>query len=464
MSSIANITAKITSLDPSQIQILPLANSIGEGNLLTSTKIATAYNIPASTGANIKIGIISLGGGFRQSDIDDAMDDLGLTAPIINFVGVDGATNDYSSNPASSNYPGTLENTLDIVCIAGMVPDAEITLYKGLYQDLSFYPDPDYAAAYNANNSFGHAIQKAVDDDVDIISISWGTGEVLEFFDSPYYCGDFLKAPLANAAAKNISVLVASGDYGSAPTRVWPNVSVDYPAASANVIAVGGTYLTLNGANARITETVYNNSESIPGFGGSGGVSVVTTLPEYQQTLSASFNGESMSLSQFAIGFGRGGRGVPDISAAMNAYGIWLDGNVTSASGTSASAPIMAGMLARFIALNGGRRPPKGAVGFNASLYQNTSSMFDITSGNNASLLSDGFDATVGWDACVGLGAQSNAALTYEIVSSGGLKIQDNDETWQNVANVFVKTSDTTWTAVKKVYVKTSSTEWSQSY
>ena len=64
--------------------------AISDGALLTAPKIATAYNVPDSTGAGVKVGIISLGGGFSQADLDKSMSDLGLTAPTVTFVLFDG--------------------------------------------------------------------------------------------------------------------------------------------------------------------------------------------------------------------------------------------------------------------------------------------------------------------------------------------------------------------------------------
>ena len=81
------------SLTDDQIQAFPNYTSITEPPLLTAPKIATAYNIPASTGANVKVGIISLGGGFNQSDLNQSMADLGLTTGNVTYVGVDGAIN-----------------------------------------------------------------------------------------------------------------------------------------------------------------------------------------------------------------------------------------------------------------------------------------------------------------------------------------------------------------------------------
>lgn len=439
------------SLNPDQIQAFPSYTSITTPPLLTAPKIATAYNIPASTGANVKVGIISLGGGFNQADLTKSMANLGLTTGNVTFVGVDGTTNNYTGTDAD------VENTLDLVCVAGMVPSANIVLYKGLNSVVYFSPNANTANALNSNSSFGNAIQSAVDDNCDVITISWGIVEQQTIGNVVYYCGDYLAAPLANAAAKNISVFVASGDYGSAAmSNANIGMSVDYPASNLNVTGVGGTYLTLTGSNTRSSETVYNNSEvGLPDFGGSGGVSSITSLPTYQANLTyKTYPGNSVSTLTT--------RGVPDISAAMNAYGFWLGNTVHGASGTSASAPIMAGMVARFISKNAGRRPPSGSVGLNKIFYQNTGSFYDIITGNNASLLPTGYSATAGWDAVVGLGSQANATQTYQSVTSAGVRVKAVSG-WQPVQNIKVKTDASTWTTVNKVWTKTDA-GWVQTY
>jgi kumamolisin len=442
------------SLNSDQIQPFPSYTSIGQPPLLTAPKIATAYNIPSGNGAGVKVGIISLDGGFSQTDLNKSMANLGLTTGNVTFVSVDGTTNSYTGNVNS----GDGENALDLVCVAGMVPAANIVLYKGQNAGIYFSSNISVANALNSNSSFGNAIQAAVNDNCDVISISWGIFESQTVSNVTSYCGDYLAGPLANAAAKGISVFVASGDYGSSATsNSGIGMNVDYPSASNNVTAVGGTYLTLSNANARISETVYNRSEFfLANVGGSGGVSLVTSLPSWQANLTyKTYPGNVVTTLS--------SRGVPDISAAMNAYGVWIGNTVYGLSGTSASAPIMAGMVARFISLNGGRRPPNGSAGLNSILYNHTSNFYDITTGNNASLLANGYSSTTGWDATTGLGPQLNATATYQAVTSAGLSIKNSGNTWGQVGNVYIKTGASTWADVQYIWTKTAN-GWAQTY
>ena len=441
---IANAKSYITS-----IEALPHATSIGEGSLLTGPKVATAYNIPASTGANVKVGIISLGGGYSQTDLNKSLANISLTAPTVTFVPVDGETNTYTGNISTPD----VENMLDLVCVASMVPQANVVLYK--------------AKTINDNGSlyltdYANVFRRAINENCDIITHSWGSAEST----------DFLSAPLANASINGISIFVSTGDYGS--TVNGTTVSAGYPATNANVIAVGGTNLSVfSGNTLRSNETVYNNSEvGYPtGVGGSGGISSMIAVPTWQNGLtyrkyftSNSSYGPNVTLTSGTLSSGVG-RGIPDIAAAMNAYGVWMTysgnnvGRVESVSGTSAAAPIMAGIFARYVSLTG-RRPIPNAI--HPVLYGNLNAYYDILTGNNASLLTTGYAASSNWDPVTGVGVPYGNVV-YQMVSSGGTTIKTADNTWKYVANVKIKTDETTWANVKAIWTKTVS-GWRQTY
>jgi kumamolisin len=91
-------------------------------------------------------------------------------------------------------------------------------------------------------------------------------------------------------------------------------------------------------------------------------------------------------------------RGVPDVCGDADpatGYQILVDGETQVFGGTSAVAPLWAGLLAR---INGARGAPSGLV--QPLLYANAAALNDITAGDNGD-----FAATVGWDACTGLGS-----------------------------------------------------------
>jgi hypothetical protein len=154
-------------------------------------------------------------------------------------------------------------------------------------------------------------------------------------------------------------------------------------------------------------------------------------------------------------------RGIPDIAAAMNTYGLWFNGAITGVGGTSASAPVMAGMFARFMSLNGGRRPIPNAI--HPILYANLNAYYDITTGNNATVsYLNGYAASSNWDPVTGLGVPYGN-IVNQMVTSGGTTIKTAANTWNYIANVRVKTGATTWSNVRAIWTKTVN-GWAQSF
>jgi tripeptidyl-peptidase-1 len=396
------------------------------GTQISPATVSSAYNIPVNDGANVKVGIISLGGGWLPSDLQRSMSELGLSQPRITQVNVDNPGNVFSIS--DSNYSN--ENTLDLYCVAGMVPKANIVLYMG----------------ENSQTGFVNVVNRAVNENCDVISISWCLDEsiMVDYNISPY-----LEGPLANAAARGITVLAASGDRGSSGnSREDPDIgplSVCYPASSPNVVAVGGTILnTYTGI-----ETVSNES--------GGGISRLFSVPNWQTGLT--YKKYFTSNSSYGPSTTLTGRGVPDISAPYQTYVMYYNGAIFGGGGTSASCPILAGMFARYISITG-RRPIPNTI--HSLLYSNINAYRDIVSGNNNNPLNEGFAANIGWDPVVGLGAP-NGSTVQQIVSSGGTRVKTAANTWGYVANVKVKTATNTWSNVKAIWTKTV-TGWRQTY
>jgi len=426
---------------------------------LVPPQISTAYNMPYSTGSNVKVGIISLGGGWLANDFNSSMGNLGLsiTSANITTVLVDGATGTFTGSTSDA------ENTLDLYCVGSIVPNANIVIYIGQNNSTSYFTSASTAAAYNANISFANVLNRAINENCDVITVSWGQGEILSNVYPNYYCGDYLSAPLANAASKGITVLVASGDYGSDPSISANVLSAQYPASSANVIAVGGSNLIVTTGNIRASETVeYKDPNFGNSFGGGGGVSSFIPVPTWQTGLTANLYFASNGYSHVST---LTGRGVPDLVGPMNEYALWFNGNINGFGGTSASTPVLAGMIARFISLNGGKRPLIGnnTHAINSILYSNSSGYYDITSGVNADPpLNVGYAATSGWDGVTGLGAPWGNVL-YPMITSGGTKVKSTDGSWHYVSNVKVKTTSNTWSNVKAIWTKTIN-GWNQTY
>jgi kumamolisin len=101
-----------------------------------------------------------------------------------------------------------------------------------------------------------------------------------------------------------------------------------------------------------------------------------------------------------------GGRGVPDVAGDADpetGYQVRVDGQDMVIGGTSAVAPLWAGLIALANKQNG------GSAGFiNPAIYSaaGVNAFRDITQGNNGS-----FSAGPGWDACTGQGSPVGAGV-----------------------------------------------------
>jgi len=340
-------------------------------------QIAALYGFPSGTGAGEAVGIIELGGGYTPQDLDTYFANNGISPPpSVTAVSVDGAVNQPSGDP---NGPDG-EVMLDIEVVGSVAPGAKIAVY--------FAP--------NTDAGFLDAITTAVHDTVNkpsVVSISWGgpesswTAQSLNSYDSAFQA----------AAVMGVTVTVASGDNGSSDGVADGADHVDFPASSPHVLACGGT--SLNAAGGVITgETVWNDGSS--GGAGGGGVSAVFATPSFQAGLSATTAaGVAVALAM---------RGVPDVAGdadPQTGYDVRVDGSDTVFGGTSAVAPLWAGLIAL---VNAAKGAPVGFV--NAALYaaaaKGAPPCNDITQGNNGD-----FTATAGWDACTGLGSPNGAAV-----------------------------------------------------
>ncbi len=330
----------------------------------TPPQVAKAYQWPANaSGAGQTIGIIELGGGYRTADLTAYFKTLGLAAPAITAVLVDGGKN----KPSKANSADG-EVMLDIEVAASVAPGAKVAVY--------FAP--------NTDQGFIDSITTAVHDTTNkpsVISISWGGPESTWTQQSL----TALDAACQSAAALGITITVAAGDDGSTDGGTGNNV--DFPASSPHVLACGGTKLDASGGTI-VSEVVWNELANKEGATG-GGVSKIFALPTWQANANVP-----------APSSGVGGRGVPDVAGDADpttGYTIRVDGTTSVIGGTSAVAPLWAGLVAVANQQLGAQvgfiqtaiYAAKGAAAFN-----------DIQVGNNGA-----FEAGPGWDACSGLGS-----------------------------------------------------------
>jgi subtilase family serine protease len=414
----------------------PAVTQLGGTGNLTPLKVVQAYDMPDSTGSGVKIGVVSLGGGWLDADFDRSMADLGLSSLItsanIRTVSVGGASTEFDGGD------GSLENTLDLYCVAAVAPKADISIY--IANRVLGSPGPNYGWP-GVPAGFAGAIAQAVSDNCDIIIICWG------FLENSFIAGFLFESVLADAVAKGITVMVATGDFGSMATGYSNFVSIQYPASSANVVAVGGTNLLLYPNGSIQSETASELS--------GGGVSNFVELPVWQSGLSytaySNVPGQKPMMKLLTS------RGIPDIAGPMNYYDFYFDGNIQQISGTSAATPVLAGAVARIISLNG-QRPKQ----LNPLFYKNKQAFYDLPSGNNASWIDLGYAATPSWDAVTGLGRPIGSAF-YSLTTTPTKKIKTADNLWTTIANTWVKTDSTTWKQVQTVWAKTVN-GWQQTY
>ncbi len=338
------------------------------------TEIAQLYNFPTNTGAGQTIALIELGGGYRENDLQTYWKQLGLGDVSVTAVAVDGTGNAPTGNPDSEDG----EVVLDIEVAGAVAPGANLAVY--------FAP--------NTDAGFLDAINGAIHDKVrkpSVISISWGSAES-EW--EPQSMNAF-NAAFHDAALLGISICVAAGDNGSSDGERDRRNHVDFPASSPWVIACGGTRLI--GAGGQIaSETVWNDGTN--GGATGGGVSSYFPKPSYQSAVAVPNPSGGTNVT---------GRGVPDVAGVADpetGYRVLVDGEESVVGGTSAVAPLWAGLIALC-----NQELGKNLGWFNPTLYGTVAQnkvLHDITSGTNGA-----FHSATGWDCCTGLGTPNGTSL-----------------------------------------------------
>jgi kumamolisin len=337
--------------------------------------VAVAYDFPPGTdGSGQTIGVLELGGGFSPADLTDYFAQLGIAPPSVTSVAVDGAPNAPTGTPDGPD--GEVE--LDLEVAGSVAPGARLVAYFAPNTDRGFLDGLSYALHDTTHRPT-------------VISISWGGPES----SWTAQARSALNAVCEDAATLGVSLLVAAGDQGASDGAPGGALTVDFPASSPFVTACGGTRLLLSGPTIA-TEVVWNELAAGAGATG-GGVSEAFPLPSFQ-----SGAGVPHAPNGFA------GRGVPDVAGDADpttGYSVRIDGGATVLGGTSAVAPLWAGLLAR---INQALGTPVGFV--NPLLYSPAAAatFHPVTSGNNG-----GYSAGPGWNPCTGWGSpDGNRLLT----------------------------------------------------
>ena len=266
-----------------------------------------------------------------------------------------------------------------------------------------------------------------------VISVSYGECESQV---KPYTAARTLvERQLTATAALGITTVVAAGDTGaSACARGVPasqltssdkKPQVSWPASSPWVLAVGGTNLTLGAGNTIASTGVWNDTAYPAPFtqtaGGGGGSSTFESRPWWQPAQSFGSSGKRM---------------VPDVAAFADpspGYPIVCSQGVQGCKGsrqtiayvggTSAAAPLVAGMVALWNQQASRQGLPR--PGFVAPLLyrlaqRQPTTFTDVTEGNNALFGGSCCPARTGFDTATGWGSPFADAVASLLASRGG--------------------------------------------
>lgn len=351
------------------------------------------------------IDIVSFGSPTLQKDMDAFDKEFGLPPIKLQILS---PLNEPISDPDHQRGGWAEETTLDVEIIHAIAPDANIVVLTSPVAETEGtigLPEFLKLEQYVIDRKLGN-----------IVSQSWGVSELtLQSNIDPAgpqqvkQWDTFYQQAITQHA---MTYLSSSGDNGSTDyidlhAKQLAHVqTTSFPCDEPWVTAVGGTQLQRNGTT--FDESVWNS-----GGASGGGFSRFFSTPNYQQTLSASVKSQLNNR-----------RGVPDVAAAGDPRTVlanYVDGQWTMIGGTSAAAPVWAGLMAIANQMAG---HPLGFI--NPALYKlATSSTYasdfrDITSGNNTNreVNVPGYPATPGWDPATGLGTPNAAKLIPDLIAA----------------------------------------------
>jgi kumamolisin len=359
----------------------------------TVPEMAREYDFPDNSSAEKQsIGIIELGGGYHESDLQTFFSSLQMPMPSIRWVSVDGVQNSpapedqirqfleivegkrkLSSVPEDilAAAQSTVEVTMDIELVAALAPGAEIVVYMAPNTEQGIYSAVSQAISAGKLPSS--------------LSISWGEPESGV---SEAYLNS-VNEVLRDAATRGVTVCVSSGDEGAINGSLDGKPTVNFPASSPHVLTCGGSSVHKADGNG-LRESVWNCV--LHGMHGAtgGGVSQKFDTPEWQKNHPVP-KGPT----------GSTGRGLPDVAGPADPHhgcAIIVGGECCSSAGTSAVAPLWAALVACIHAKLDA--PCEYLTPLLYELSEAGAKPFrDITEGNNGF-----YQAGRGWNACTGLG------------------------------------------------------------
>ena len=369
------------------IQMTPLVSSGPTG--LSPQQVTSAYGVN-----QIKFsgGTVSGDGSGQTIAIVTAYHDPNISSDLASFDSYYNIANPPSLTVknlggSTTDAGWSLETSLDVEWSHAIAPGAKILLVEAASANLS-----------DLLNAVNYAKSQA---GVSVVSMSWGGSE---FWGESSYDSTFTTP----SGHSGVTFVAASGDSGA-----WYGPS--YPAVSPNVLAVGGTSLSLTSGNTYSSETGWSGST-----GGFSGYDMYwwyyESAPSYQVA------------AQQAVGLNYGVRTTPDVSfnadpnsgvAVFDSVSYYGQSGWFQLGGTSAAAPAWAGLIAiTDQGLATGGKGPLSNTQAQAGLYSLPSSDFhDVVSGSN------GYSAGAGYDLVTGLGSPRANLLIPGLLSHYGVSI-----------------------------------------
>ena len=388
-NSIAQLSAGsqgTTVYSPDQVRTSYGVNNLSLDGTGQTIAIVDAYDNPS-----IYQSLDAFDAQFKATSSGSTLDQL--YGPAAAFLTVVNQRGDASSLPATDpvglgNDNWEVETALDVEWVHAAAPGARIILVEADSQSLSDLMTAVTTAAQQPS--------------VSVVSMSWGFAEGQEVLaqDEATY-DSYFTTPVGH---QGVTFVASSGDYGAAVS--------EYPAMSPNVVAVGGTSLSLNADNSYNSETGWGYTDGASGtvIGSGGGLSQYESEPVYQQGVQST-----------------GRRTAPDVALVADpSTGVWIADTYNLASnpfetvgGTSLSAPAWAGL----IALANQSRADAGLAPLNTAntnetqqaLYSLPQTDYNvITSGSN------GYSAGAGYNLVTGLGTPVANLLVPDLAAWQG--------------------------------------------
>jgi kumamolisin len=453
-TELAGVVVAVHGLDGTP-HASPLARLAASGPAVDPRELVRdRYGAPVDTldGTGERIAIIAFGGGYWPEDLVEYFDAVlpGRPHPLVTPVSVPKApggsgpvnrptprralarlVDDLDNLPLMADVEGgmdcgmcserflaTLETTMDIELAGAIAPGAAIDVYFA-GNDMAGY----VAAIETAIGLRPGGPGKAT-----IISISWGKGEA-------WFSGNaknVITIALEKARDHGVTVVAASGDLGAVGVEPGSGyehrANVSFPASSQWVLGCGGTTIVSG------RELAWNGTwKGVPmasGGGVSGFCEAVAWQAECDVPQGVLRDGRSWRADGVADGFT--GRGVPDVAANADpdsGYALRLGGRDTIGGGTSAAAPVWAGLLAltnQAITARAAQlgRPTPVRLGYANHLFYRPElrpAFDEVTEGHNrlpdADPKAASYRAGPGWNPCTGLGTPRTDQLIALVTS-----------------------------------------------